>query len=133
MLVPCRCSIGYDSPSILISFGGPTFSHPAIAGPERMNHYVIRSPKGDASLSTFSWEEVAPGLAAVSARENIRSGICVDMQKKETDATTGTRIVLWFFGDWDYTDEDIFKPGAVSIGYAKGAPMASVMGQSGAQ
>jgi hypothetical protein len=92
-------------------------------GPDRMNHYVIRALSGDDALSTFSWEEVSSGLAAVWARENTRAGIFEGMQKKETYATTGTRIVVRFFGGWDYTADDVYKPDAVTIGYGKGVPM----------
>jgi hypothetical protein len=92
-------------------------------GPDRMNHYVIRSMRGDDALSTFSWEEVSSGLAAVWARENTRAGLFEAMQKKETFATTGTRIVVRFFGGWDYATEDVYKPDAVTIGYDKGVPM----------
>ncbi len=45
------------------------------------------------------------------------------MQKKETYATTGTRIVVRFFGGWDYGADEVFRPDAVSIGYRKGVPM----------
>jgi hypothetical protein len=92
-------------------------------GPERMNHYVIQAMSGDESLSTFSWEEVASGLAAVWARENTRGAIFEGMQKKETFATTGTRIIVRFFGGWDYAADDIYRPDAVTIGYDKGVPM----------
>jgi hypothetical protein len=92
-------------------------------GPDRMNHYVIRALSGDESLSTFSWEEVSSGLAGVWARENTRAAIFEAMQKKETYATTGTRIAVRFFGGWDYAAEDVYKPDAASIGYDKGVPM----------
>ena len=39
------------------------------------------------------------------------------MQKKETYATTGTRITVRFFGGWDYGEDEVFRPDAVSIGY----------------
>lgn len=45
------------------------------------------------------------------------------MQKKETYATTGTRITVRFFGGWEYAENDVYKPDAVSIGYNKGVPM----------
>jgi hypothetical protein len=92
-------------------------------GPERMNHYVIRALSGDDALSTFSWEEVASGLAAVWARDNTRAAIFDAMQKKETFATTGTRIIVRFFGGWDYEADDVYRPDAVTIGYDKGVPM----------
>ena len=45
------------------------------------------------------------------------------MQRKETYATTGTRIVVRFFGGWNYSDNDVYRPDAVSIGYDRGVPM----------
>lgn len=91
--------------------------------PNRYEHYVLQSASGDESLSTFAWEEVASGLAAVWARENTREGIFEAMQKKETYATTGTRITVRFFGGWDYGKDEVYRPNAVSIGYKKGVPM----------
>jgi hypothetical protein len=91
--------------------------------PDRWEHYVIKSLNGDEATSTFEYETLASGLAAVWARENTRDGIFEGMQKKETYATTGTRIVVRFFGGWEYGENDVYKPDAVSIGYAKGVPM----------
>jgi hypothetical protein len=91
--------------------------------PERYKHYVIKAFSGDDSLSTFAWEELASGLAGVWARENTREALFEAMQKKETYATTGTRIAVRFFGGWDYGEDDVFKPDVVSIGYRKGVPM----------
>jgi hypothetical protein len=90
---------------------------------DRMDHYVIRALSGDESLSTYSWEEVSSGLAAVWARENTRAALFEAMQRKETYATTGTRIIVRFFGGWDYRPEDVYKPEAATIGYNKGVPM----------
>jgi hypothetical protein len=91
--------------------------------PERWEHYVIQAASGDDALSTFAWEEVASGLAAVWARENTREALFEAMQKKETYATTGTRITVRFFGGWEYGENDVYRPDAVSIGYRKGVPM----------
>ena len=93
--------------------------------PDRYEHYVIKAFSGDESLSTFEYETLASGLAAVWARENTREGIFNGMQKKETYATTGTRIVVRFFGGWDYAEDDLYRPDVVSIGYDKGVPMGS--------
>ncbi|MBT8352891.1 MAG: DUF3604 domain-containing protein [Desulfofustis sp.] len=92
-------------------------------GADRYEHYVIKAFSGDESLSTFAWEELASGLAAVWARENTREAIFEAMQKKETYATTGTRITLRFFGGWNYGADDVFRPDAVEIGYNMGVPM----------
>ena len=91
--------------------------------PDRYEHYVIRALGGDDALSTFEYETIASGLAAVWARENTREALFEAMQRKETYATTGTRIVVRFFGGWDYGDEDAFRADAVSIGYDRGVPM----------
>ncbi len=90
---------------------------------DRYEHYVIKAFSGDESLSTYEYETLASGLAAVWARENTREGIFNGMQKKETYATTGTRIVVRFFGGWDYASDDLYRPDVVSIGYDKGVPM----------
>ena len=90
---------------------------------DRYQHYVIKAFSGDDALSTFAWEEVSSGLAAVWARENTREALFEGMQKKETYATTGTRIPVRFFGGWSYDKDDVFRPDAVEIGYSKGVPM----------
>jgi hypothetical protein len=92
---------------------------------DRYKHYVIKAFSGDESLSTFEYETLASGLAAVWARENTRQGIFNGMQKKETYATTGTRIIVRFFGGWDYTADELYRPDVVRIGYDKGVPMGS--------
>ena len=45
------------------------------------------------------------------------------MQAKEVFATTGTRMAVRFFGGWDYSEDDVFRPNVVDIGYARGVPM----------
>jgi hypothetical protein len=90
---------------------------------ERWEHTIIASLSGNPELSSYSYESIGAGLAAVWARENTREGIFNGMQKKETYATTGTRIVVRFFGGWDYGADDVYQPDAVTIGYRKGVPM----------
>ncbi len=90
---------------------------------DRWEHYVLKSRSGDENLSTFAWEEVASGLAGVWARENTREALFEAMQRKETYATTGTRITVRFFGGWDYGADDVFRPEAVEIGYDRGVAM----------
>ena len=99
---------------------------------DRWEHYVIQAASGDESLSTFAWEEVASGLAAVWARENTREALFEAMQRKETYATTGTRITVRFFGGWDYAQDDVYKPDAAAIGYRKGVPMGGDLPERGA-
>ena len=90
---------------------------------DRWEHVVIASLSGEESLTTYSYETLASGLAAVWARENTREALFEAMQKKETYATTGTRITVRFFGGWNYGEDEVYRPDAVSIGYQKGVPM----------
>ena len=91
--------------------------------PDRWKSYVIKAFGGDDALSTFEYDVLASGLAAVWARENTREALFDAMSTKEVYATTGTRIVVRFFGGWDYEEDDVFRPDAVEIGYTKGVPM----------
>jgi hypothetical protein len=90
---------------------------------DRYKHYVVKSVAGNDELSTFAWEEVSSGLAGVWARENTRAALFEAMQRKETYASTGTRMTVRFFGGWDYQADDVFKPDVVATGYRKGVPM----------
>ena len=90
---------------------------------DRWEHLVIGSVAGDETLNTYAYETLASGLAGVWARENTREALFEAMRKKETYATTGTRITVRFFGGWDYGADDVFRPDAVSIGYDRGVPM----------
>jgi hypothetical protein len=45
------------------------------------------------------------------------------MQRKETYATTGTRMVVRFFGGWDFAAGDAHDRLPARVGYAKGVPM----------
>ncbi len=91
--------------------------------PSRWEHVVIASLSGDEALTTYSYDTLASGLAGVWARENTREALFDAMKNKETYATTGTRITVRLFGGWDYSEDDVFRPDAVSIGYDKGVPM----------
>jgi len=45
------------------------------------------------------------------------------MKRKETYATTGPRMVVRFFGGWDFTADDAQSRLPAGVGYAKGVPM----------
>jgi len=86
---------------------------------ERMGHPFMEAEVG----TIMGWEEVASGYAAVWARDNTREAIFDAMMRKETYATTGPRMVVRFFGGWDFeaADANTRRPG--EIGYMKGVPM----------
>jgi hypothetical protein len=45
------------------------------------------------------------------------------MHRKETYGTTGTRMIVRFFGGWDFTAADADDRLPARVGYAKGVPM----------
>jgi hypothetical protein len=71
----------------------------------------------------MDWEVSASGYAAVWARENTRASLWDAMQRKETYATTGPRMLVRFFGGWDFERKDAQSRLPAEIGYTKGVPM----------
>jgi hypothetical protein len=69
------------------------------------------------------WSMVASGYAAVWAKENTRHAIFDAMKRKETYATTGPRMIVRFFGGWDFTDKHTQSRLPAQIGYTMGVPM----------
>ena len=65
------------------------------------------------------------GLAGVWAEENTREAIFTAMQRKETFATSSTRLKVRMFGGWDFDAKMMDKRDWAKIGYAKGVPMGS--------
>ncbi len=90
-------------------------------GPHRWEHVVIAAP--DPKLNVMGWQQAASGYAAVWATENTREAVFDAMKRKETYATTGTRMTVRFFGGWDFTAQDTATRLPASTGYAKGVPM----------
>ena len=88
-------------------------------GPGRYKHPMAKM--GDLEYAGYS--PLASGYAAVWAEENTRESIFDAMQRKETYATTGSRMTVRFFGGWDYTAEDANTRLPAKAGYAKGTPM----------
>ena len=72
-----------------------------------------------------SWagRPTASGYAAVWATENTREAIFDAMERRETYATTGPRMVVRFFGGWEFEAKDAQNRLPAQIGYTKGVPM----------
>ncbi len=87
--------------------------------PERVKHPFTKTPQGEFK----GWQSVASGLAAVWATENTREAIFDAMARKEVYATTGTRLMVRFFGGWNYSAEDLNSRQPAFRGYQKGVPM----------
>jgi hypothetical protein len=88
-------------------------------GPGRMTHPFMETEAG----TIMGWQQVASGLAAVWATDNTREALFDAMARKETYATTGSRLMVRFFGGWDYTQRDLDSRQPAFAGYAKGVPM----------
>ena len=62
------------------------------------------------NASVSGWQMAASGLAAVWARENTRAALFEAMERRETYATTGTRMRIRLFGGFDFEVEDLAQP-----------------------
>ena len=89
--------------------------------PHRWEHVVIEAP--DPKFNTLGWQQASSGLAVVWATENTREAIFDAMKRKETYATTGSRMTVRFFGGFDFTAEDAESRMPAAAGYQKGVPM----------
>ncbi len=88
-------------------------------GPERYKHPMAQTATGRYE----SWQMVSSGLAAVWAKENTREALFDAMMRKETYATTGPRMLVRFFGGWEFTEDDATNRLPAAVGYTKGVPM----------
>ncbi len=97
-------------------FGKATNAEPS---PTRMQHPFTKTENG-----TFEgYELVASGYTGVWAEENTRKSLWDAMVRKETYATTGPRMMVRFFGGWDFTENDLRSRQPAFAGYGRGVPM----------
>jgi hypothetical protein len=99
-------------------FGKATSAEPSA---ERAEHVFIPHPRGGPSV--MGWETLASGYAGVWASDNTREALFDAMQRKETYATTGPRMIVRFFGGWEFDMRDAQNRMPAEIGYRKGVPM----------
>ncbi len=84
-----------------------------------MIHPFMESAAG----TIYAWQQVASGLAGVWATENTREALFDAMARKEVYATTGSRMMVRFFGGWDFSDKDLAGRLPAFAGYQRGVPM----------
>ena len=99
-------------------FGKVTVSEPS---PERLSATFMANPK--LGVTIMDWEVSSSGYAAVWATDNTREAIWDAMRRRETYATTGSRMVVRFFGGWAFDQADAASRNPGAIGYTKGVPM----------
>ncbi len=63
------------------------------------------------------------GLAVLWAEENSREALFEAMRRREAYGTSGPRMVVRFFGGWDYPEDMCAGNDFVERGYAGGVPM----------
>ena len=97
-------------------FGKHSGSEP---GPKRWEHPMAETPGGRYE----GYSMVSSGYAAVWARENTREALFDAMRRKETYATTGSRMLVRFFGGWSFAKADAQNRLPADIGYTRGVPM----------
>jgi hypothetical protein len=99
-------------------FGKTTPQEPS---PERMTKAFFDNPT--TGVKIMDWEVTASGYAAVWATENTREALFDAMQRRETYATTGPRMIVRLFGGWEFEPDDARNRLPAAIGYTKGVPM----------
>ena len=119
---------------------GSTDAHTALTAVEEDNYFGKTSAmepsaerssrvfvKGD-KANNYEWETSASGYAAVWATENTREALFDAMERRETYATTGSRMLVRFFGGYDFEPGDAVTRSPAVAGYTKGVPMGGDLG-----
>ena len=101
-------------------FGKHSGSEPSAT---RMEHAMAKM--GDAEYE--GWSVSASGLTAVWAKDNTREALFDAMRRKEVYATTGPRMMVRFWGGWDFEQADANNTLPGEIGYRKGSPMGGTL------
>jgi hypothetical protein len=114
---------------------GATDSHTGLATAEEENYFGkstsvepsktrVSHPFIESKLAAIEGDMlVASGYQGVWAKENTRAAIFDAMERKETYATTGPRMMVRFFGGWEFIDDHLRSRAPAFIGYEKGVPM----------
>jgi hypothetical protein len=97
-------------------FGKATPYEPS---PSRATHPFVKL--GDRVI--MGWEMTSSGYVGVWAPENTREALFDAMERKETYATTGPRMIVRFFGGWEFEAKDANTRSPALAGYTKGVPM----------
>ncbi|MET0639105.1 MAG: DUF3604 domain-containing protein [Hyphomicrobium sp.] len=120
---------------------GSTDAHTGLAAVEEDNFFGKTSssePSADRATHPFvkteratimGWETTASGYAAVWAVANTREAIFDAMERRETYATTGPRMIVRLFGGHDFVEADAATRSPAIVGYAKGVPMGADLGK----
>ena len=95
---------------------------PMEPGANRFDAEIIPDPEG-VGTATHLFETIASGLQGIWAQENTREALWDAMNRKETYATTGSRMTVRVFAGWDFEEADVLRPDFAKTGYLGGVPM----------
>jgi len=114
---------------------GSTDSHTSLTTAEEENFFgkaVHKEPSAHrmekpvyqfGDITVMGWEQMAAGYAGVWATDNTREALWDAMKRREVYATTGSRMLVRFWGAWDFDAADANSRLPAEIGYTKGVPM----------
>jgi hypothetical protein len=121
---------------------GSTDSHTGLATAEEDNFFGKHSGSEPSAqrwehpvgcfggVCIMGWEQAASGYAGVWATDNTREALFDAMMRKETYATTGPRMLVRFFGGWDFEAQDTQTRSPALAGYTRGVPMGGDLRQA---
>ena len=116
-------------------FSGATDSHTSLATADSDNYFgkaTNAEPSTTRASHPFTetdqgifpgWSLVASGYTGVWAEENTRASLWDAMVRREVYATTGPRMIVRFFGGWEFDENDLRSRAPAFVGYEKGVPM----------
>jgi hypothetical protein len=87
--------------------------------PERWSEDALKF--GDRSVK--GWEVTAAGFTGAWASENTREAVWDAMKRKEVYSSSGPRMLVRFFGGYDFDEHDAATRAPAEVGYQKGVPM----------
>jgi hypothetical protein len=102
-------------------FGTTTPQEPSPARMTRPSSTIPHDPQ--TGVQVMDWEVAASGYAAVGATEHTRAALFDALERREAYATTGPRMLVRFFGGWDFVPQDAQNRLPAAIGDTKGVPM----------
>jgi Protein of unknown function (DUF3604) len=89
--------------------------------PNRWSHPIIKF----GGMQVEGFDATASGYTGVWATDNTREALFDAMQRKEIYGTTGPRMLVRFWGGWDFVEADAIGRLPAAVGYGKGVPMGS--------
>ncbi len=119
-----------------LGFIGSTDTHNGTPGMTEERSFVGHQGANDASPSDLLGAGTVAdggiryspgGLAAVWATQNSRDALFDALRRRETFATSGTRLSVRVFGGWELPPDLCGRPDLVSLGYQMGVPMGGVL------